>query len=102
MAGRSKKSMFDDIKEIETPKEPEVKVTKVKKEEKAAEPKFEPKTGIVKTDSWLNVRAAADISSAAIGQLKNGEKITIYEEKNGFGRISDFNEMWVKLDFVTF
>ena len=101
MAGRPKKnSMFDDIKEIETTEEKPVKKVKVEKVEKAPEPSL--KTGVVKTDSWLNVRNGPAISCEAIGKLKNGEPVAVYEEKDGWGKISDISEMWVNLDFVTF
>ena len=105
MAGRSKKSMFDDIKEIETPKEPEVKAIKkvveaepVVEEKPADIPTY--KSGIVKADPWLNVRNApfGDI----VGTLNDGEKVIIYEEKKGFGKISENEDKWVKLEFVTF
>lgn len=105
MAGRSKKSMFDEIKEIETPKEPEVKVTE---EVVEAEPVVEEKpadisayrSGIVKANPWLNVRNApfGDI----VGTLEDGVKVTIYEEKKGFGKISENEDKWVKLEFVEF
>ncbi len=105
MAGRSKKSMFDEIKEIETPKEPEVKVTE---EVAEAEPVVEEKpfdiptyrSGIVRANPWLNVRNApfGDI----VGTLDDGVKVTIYEEKKGFGKISENEDKWVKLEFVAF
>ena len=103
MAGRSKKSMFDDIKEIETPKEPEVKVIKkvveakpVVEEKPADIPTY--KSGIVKANPWLNIRNApfGDI----VGTLNDGEKVTIYEEKKGFGKISENEDKWVKLEFI--
>lgn len=105
MAGRSKKSMFDEIKEIETPKEPEVKVietvveAKPVVEEKPADiPTY--RSGIVKANPWLNVRNApfGDI----VGTLEDGVEVTIYEEKKGFGKISENEDKWVKLEFVAF
>ena len=105
MAGRSKKSMFDDVKEIETPKEPEVKVietvveAKPVVEEKPADiPTY--RSGIVKANPWLNVRNApfGDI----VGTLDDGVEVTIYEEKKGFGKISENEDKWVKLEFVAF
>ncbi len=109
MAGRSKKSMFDDIKEIETPKEPQI-YHEVKATEKVveAEPVVEEKpadiptyrSGVVKANPWLNVRNApfGDI----VGTLDDGVKVTIYEEKKGFGKISENEDKWVKLEFVVF
>lgn len=105
MAGKSKKSMFDEIKEIETPKEPEVKVietvveAKSVVEEKPADiPTY--RSGIVKANPWLNVRNApfGDI----VGTLDDGVEVTIYEEKKGFGKISENEDKWVKLEFVAF
>ena len=104
MAGRSKKSMFDDIKEIEIPKEPEVKATK----KVEAEPVIEEKpadiptyrSGIVRADPWLNVRNAP--FGELVGTLKDGVEVTIYEEKKGFGKISENEDKWVKLEFVEF
>ena len=105
MAGRSKKSMFDDIKEIETPKEPEVKVietvveAKPVVEEKPADiPTY--RSGIAKANPWLNVRNSplGDI----VGTLEDGVEVTIYEEKKGFGKISENEDKWVKLEFVVF
>ena len=105
MAGRSKKSMFDDIKEIETPKEPEVKAIKkvveaepVVEEKPADIPTY--KSGIVKADPWLNIRNKPSANSDVIGKLFTGDEVTIYEEKDGFGKIAILDEKWVKLDFV--
>lgn len=101
MAGRPRKSsIFDDIKEIKTTEENPVKEVTEKPVEIAPEPSI--RYGVVKSDSWLNIRNNADINAGIVGTLKNGEKVTIYEEKNGFGKISNLSDMWVKLDFITF
>lgn len=102
MAGRPRKNtMFTDITDIsstEGKKETKSIKTSNKVTEKAAEPTY--RYGTVKSDSWLNVRKGPGMSFDIISTLKNGERVTIYEEKDGFGKISDVNDMWVKLDFV--
>lgn len=102
MAGRPRKSTtFTDVVDIsstEEKKETKSNKTSNKVVEKAAEPTY--RYGTVKSDSWLNVRKGPGMSFDIISTLKNGEKVTIYEEKDGFGKISDINDMWVNLDFV--
>lgn len=104
MAGRPRKNtMFTDITDISsTEKKEEVKPIETPKEDVEIAPKPSIRYGVVKSDSWLNIRNSADINSSIVGTLKNGEKITIYEEKDGFGKISETADMWVKLDFITF
>lgn len=108
MAGRPRKTNFvKDIeeeknaveatfktKEIETKPEPET--IEVKKEE----PKSRVRTATVKADPWLNVRNKPTTNSDVIGKLFTGDEVTIYEEKDGFGKIAILDEKWVKLDFV--
>ena len=104
MAGRPRKSSFIkdvvDISSTETKED----VKPIETSEKPVEIAPEPSYGItgVESDSWLNIRNSADINSSIVGTLKNGERVTIYEEKNGFGKISNLSDMWVKLDFITF
>lgn len=104
MAGRPRKNtMFTDITDISsTEKKEEVKVTKTPSEDVEIAPKPSMRYGVVKSDSWLNIRSDADINSSIVGTLTNGEKVTIYEEKNGFGKINNLSNMWVKLDYITF
>lgn len=99
MAGRPRKtSMFDDIKEIETTEEKPIKKTKVEKTEIAPEPSY--RTGVVKTDSWLNVRGGPAVSFPIVGRLENEDKVTIYETNKNFGKISITEDKWVNLDFI--
>lgn len=100
MAGRPRKtSIMKDISEIGTTEEKKVINDIVKKAEIAPEPS-NANTGIVKTDSWLNIRSAPSFSAAVIGKLDNGEKVDIYETKSGFGKISITEDKWVSLEFI--
>ena len=105
MAGRPKKStMFTDIVDIsstEEKSEPNVSKTSKKLAEIAPEPSS--RFGTVKTESpsnWLNVRRGPGASFDVVSTLKNGEKVTIYKEENGFGKISDVSDMWVSLNYI--
>lgn len=118
MAGRSKKNNF--IKDISEEKEisaveeafetkeieKEAEVVKEKIEAASSpksifeEPKSRVRTATVKADPWLNVRNKPSANSDVIGKLFTGDEVTIYEEKDGFGKIAILDEKWVKLDFV--
>ena len=92
MAGRPRKSttVFDDIKDIE----------EIEKKAKETKP-VERKTTVKATVSpWLNVRSAPSASASVLETLKPGADITIYAEKDGFGKISLDEEKWVMLEFV--
>lgn len=103
MAGRPRKtSIMRDITEIGTTEEKNaieevIKTVDIPKEEDKT---FITKSGVVKTDSWLNVRSAPSFSASVIGSLNNGEKVTIYAVKDGFGKISILEEKWVSLEFI--
>jgi len=109
MAGRSKKNNF--IKDIEEEKNAVEEVFETKeieskpetievKEIKNDEPKPRVRTATVKADPWLNIRNKPSANSDVIGKLFTGDEVTIYEEKDGFGKISILDNKWVKLDFV--
>lgn len=102
MAGRPRKSSFIkdvvDISSTETKEDVKPIETSEKPAEIAQEPSY--RTGVVKTDSWLNVRSGPTPSNPVIGTLKNGEKITIYETQKNWGKIDISEEKWVNLDFV--
>jgi N-acetylmuramoyl-L-alanine amidase len=51
------------------------------------------------TASLLNVRANAGTSYRINQTLKKGTKITIIEEKNGFGKLNNGNG-WVSLKYI--
>ena len=103
MAGRPRKtSIMKDITEIGTTEEKNaieevIKGVDISKEEDKG---FVTKSGVVKTDSWLNVRSAPSFSASVIGSLNNGEKVTIYAVKDGFGKISILEDKWVSLEFI--
>ena len=100
MAGRPRKtSIMKDISEIGTTEEKKVINDIIEKAEITPEPSHA-NTGIVKTDSWLNIRSAPSFSASVIGRLENGEKVDIYETKSGFGKISILEEKWVSLEFI--
>lgn len=70
-------------------------------DEKKEEPKFLSYTAKVTPSNGLNVRAGASVSDMKVGALKKGTKITILEEKNGWGRIEYEKEPgWVSLQYV--
>lgn len=106
MAGRPRKSsIIKDLDEIavpETTEKVEVKEVKEPVVEKAPEPSSDGKA-TVKLNSpsdWLNVRSGPSTNDAIVGTLKDGAKVTIYETKKNWGKISETEEKWVLLDFV--
>lgn len=116
MAGRPRKNnLIKDIEEeknaveeVFEAKEIEKKAEAVKEKIEAAsspksffdEPKPRVRTATVKADPWLNVRNKPTTNSDVIGKLFTDDEVTIYEEKDGFGKIAILDEKWVKLDFV--
>lgn len=52
------------------------------------------------TASLLNVRKGGGLSETIIKTIKKGTIVTIYEEKNGWGKISKTTNEWVKLTYV--
>ena len=53
--------------------------------------------GTVKADGGLSLRQGPGTGYARIRYLANGSKVTILEQKNGWGRISDG---WICMDYV--
>lgn len=51
----------------------------------------------VGADSWLNVRVAPD-SNIKVGKLYKGDTVTVYEERNGWGRIG--TARWVHMSYL--
>ena len=49
-------------------------------------------------NSFLNVREGPGKEYKSIWKLKNNDVISIYEIKNGFGRIDDYG--WVSMDYL--
>ena len=59
-------------------------------------------TGTVSSNINLNVRSAPKVTvTNKVGSLKNGTKVTLYEMKNGWGRINqDGLKGWISLQYV--
>ncbi|MED1114103.1 SH3 domain-containing protein [Bacillus paramycoides] len=80
-----------------------VKLEAGKQEEKPAEniTNGTQEIGIINATS-LRVRSAANTSSAVLGNLKNGEKVTVLGKANGWAKINyQGKEGYVSLEFVT-
>lgn len=56
------------------------------------------KTYHVKVNTVLNVRTGASTAYKVVAQLKNGTAVTVYEQKNGWGRIG--NGRWVSMNYL--
>lgn len=56
------------------------------------------KTYKVRVNTVLNVRAGAGMKYPVINQLKNGTKVTVYETKNGWGRIG--SGQWCSMSYL--
>lgn len=56
------------------------------------------KTKYVKVNTSLNIRIGAGTQYRATGSLKNGDKVAVYEEANGFSRIGD--AQWVSSQYL--
>lgn len=56
-------------------------------------------TKYVKVNTSLNIRVGAGTQYRVIGSLHNGNKVTVYEERNGFSRIGD--GQWVSSQYLS-
>ena len=56
------------------------------------------KTKYVKVNTSLNIRIGAGTQYRVTGSLRNGDKVTVYEEANGFSKIGD--AQWVCSDYL--
>lgn len=76
------------------------------KEDPKPEPKpepVEPAKGTkytVSVNTHLNVRHGAGAGYPVVDKLYNGEEVTVYEEQNGFGRISEDMDIWVSMKYL--
>ena len=50
--------------------------------------------------SLLNVRTGPGINYQIIGDIKKGKTVIITEEKNGWGKVQNFKNGWVKLSYT--
>lgn len=57
------------------------------------------KTMYVKANGGLNVRSGKGTNYKIVGGLKNGSKVTVYEESNGWSRIGD--GQWVSSQYLS-
>lgn len=57
------------------------------------------KTKYVKVNTSLNIRIGAGTQYRVTGSLKNGDKVAVYEEVNGFSKIGD--GQWVSSQYLT-
>lgn len=75
------------------------------KEDPKPEPKPAPsapkgKKYTVSVNTHLNVRHGAGSGYPVVDKLYNGEEVTVYEEQNGFGRISEDMDIWVSMKYL--
>ena len=79
-------------------KKTEKKADPVKVSENASESPVMPKLYTVRVKSYLNVREGAGKNFKAIRQIEDGVVVSVYEEKDGFGRIG--KDEWVMMSFL--
>ena len=84
---------YPDDSTTEKPEKPE-------EPETPAEPEPIGKEYTVSVNSWLNVRHGVGTNYPVVDKLYNGDKVTVYEEKNGWGRISTEMDIWVSMDYL--
>ncbi len=65
--------------------------------EDAETPAF--RTGTVTVSSSLNIRSGPGTAYSRTGKLQNGDKVTITEEQDGWGKLQQGG--WVCLDYIT-
>ena len=56
------------------------------------------RTGMVQVQSSLRIRSGPGTGYAVTGRLKNNDRVTVTEEKNGWGRLQQGG--WVSLDYI--
>ncbi len=56
------------------------------------------RTGMVQVQSSLRIRSGPGTDYAVTGRLKNNDRVTVTEEKNGWGRLQQGG--WVSLDYI--
>lgn len=68
------------------------------KPEPAPEPEPQGKEYTVRVNTFLNVRLGPSTSYKSIWKFYNGDKLTVYEEYNGWGKIGE--DQWVCMDYL--
>ena len=54
----------------------------------------------VSVNTWLNVRNGCGMEYPIVDKLYDGETVTVYEEKDGWGRISNNMDLWVCMKYL--
>lgn len=89
-------------KAVKPTKKAEVKTEKQEEPAKASRIASEspviPKLYTVKVKTMLNVREGAGKDFKSIRQIENGAVVSVYEQKDGFGRIG--KDEWVMMSFL--
>jgi len=50
--------------------------------------------------SSLNVRSAPSSTATKVSSLRNGVEVSVYEQKDGWGRVDAKNSLWVSMQFL--
>lgn len=113
MAETKKPAKATTTKKTTTAKKPAARAAKpAKKTEAKTEKKAEPTKALriapespvipklytVRVKSCLNVREGAGKDFKAIRQIEDGDVVSVYEQKDGFGRIG--KDEWVMMSFL--
>ena len=80
--------------EAEKPEEPEKPV----EPDTPENPEGEKYT--VSVSSWLNVRNGCGKEYPVVDKLYDGEEVTVYEIRDGWGRISNTMDLWVSMEYL--
>ena len=56
---------------------------------------------VTNVSSWLNVRNGCGKEYPVVDKLYNGDKVKVYETKDGWARISNDMDLWVSMDYLT-
>lgn len=78
----------------------EKKAEPVEASANASESPVTPRMYIVKVNTHLRVRAGAGKEFKVIRMLDDGAVVSVYEKKNGFGKISKDRDEWAMLSFL--
>ena len=55
---------------------------------------------VVNVNTWLNVRNGCGTAYPVVDKLFDGDVVTVYEKKDGWGRISTTMDLWVCMDYL--
>ena len=85
-------------KAVKPTKKAEVKTEKQEEPAKASESPVKPRLYTVRVDTHLRVREGAGKDFKIIRLLDDGDVVSVYEQKDGFGRIG--KDEWVMMSFL--